>query len=225
MSLPSPLEKLMDAVELNVIQTVDDYAPQHQSTIISRKEEVYKSRKYRPKNTNRKKYPYLSLNGECDSYRDNLDVIAENLLQEYKIKLQESEERKWFDPKFDAVKYETRRNKIKTTSQNIASSTAGIVTFVGAFYLLDSSLDTAFHGAYMIGGMTGLAALWVESLLNPLGKLLTLPYRNSKLLGTRQHKAELKKEYMGKIYRHLKEINPENPILSYRDDWSKLCKN
>ena len=225
MSLPLPLEKLMGAVELNVIQTVENYAPHHQSDIISRKRESYKSRKYKPKLIDRKKYPHLSLNGECDNYRYNLDAIAENLLQEYKIKFQESEELKWFDPTFDAVKYETRRNKIKNMSQNIASSTAGIVTFAGAAYLLDGSLDIAFHGVYMLSSMAGLCALWIESLLNPLGRLLMLPYRKSKLLGTKQYKAELKKEYMGKIYKHLKEINPENPLLSYHDDWSKLSKN
>jgi hypothetical protein len=198
MSLPSPLEKLMSAVESNVKQTVESYASPQK---------------------------FYRLNGECDNYKTNLDDFSINLLQVYANELQKSQERKLFDLKFDREKYEKRMDNIRNTGKKVASATAGIATFAGSVYLLDGSFDSAFHGVYMIGTMAGLGALWAESLLNPLGTLLTMQYRKSRLLGTEQYDVELKKNCYNKIRSHLKEINPENPIIRYHDDWTKFSKN
>jgi hypothetical protein len=225
MSLPSPLEKLMDAVESNVIKTVEYYGPQLQSDVVSRTKDRHKSRLNAPKSIDRDIYTYYSLNGECEKYKINLDDFAERKLQKYANELQESEERNYFDLKFNKAKYEERMDGIRNTGKKVASATAGIVTCVGSVYLLDGSLDSAFHGAYIMGTMAGLTALWVESLLNPLGNFLTLPYRKSKLLGTDQYKTELKKKYYNEIRSHLKQINPKNPIISYHDDLTKTCRN
>ena len=226
MSLPSPLEKLVDKIETTVKDAVNKNASKCQSQITSNKKKSYIFHSYNPKSIDGNICPLIILNGECDTYKDSIDSITRNILQEYATKLQESRERRWFDTKFNSGKYEAKVNAVRNRRNNVAAAIAGVVTGVGTAYLLSGVLDSEYsQGSYIIGTMAGLTALLFESWFNPLGKLTMISYRKSRLLGTEQYEIQLKKYYVKKISKHLKSIDPQNPILYYSENLSKVCKN
>jgi len=225
MPLPSPLEKLIDTIELKVQDTVNQYAPTCKSQVISRKKGLYRFGLYTPEFIDRNICPPISLNGECDNYKDSLDAVAIDLLQKYVIELQESQERIFFDTKFDGDRYESKINKIRKRRYGFAVATATIATAVGTSYFLSDFFDPQFAAEYIFGLMAGTVALVGESWVKPLGKLFMINYGKSKLLGTTQYKAELKQNCLKDVSAHLRKINPNNSILKYNSKLTTTCKN
>jgi hypothetical protein len=230
MALHSPLEKLINTIESNVIQTVENYALEYKRDMISKNRSMDKScvdsKVYDSKSIDRDIYKIISLNGECDAYKEHLDKTAINWLQEYVVNLQQSEERRVFDKNFDSVEFEKKINEGRDKSQTVASVVAGLTTCVGVSYILRNVFNSDYsHTAYMVGAFTGLGATVLESWFNFLGRAFKPPYNESELLGTTHHKLELKQECLHKMYKHLKNTNPKNPLLTYNGTFSVTSKN
>jgi len=173
--------------------------------------------KYSPKCVSREVFPFIDVRNQSYVKKYNLDSKLTSLIQEYALKLQESEERSVIDPNFEKFA-KTKLDASIDNTQDILYILADFASVIGfgvasAFvvsnYFFSHSAEYA-SSSYMIGAMIGIACTVPgENWHHPLGNLFMSSYGKNKVLGTEYYKEKLKEEYEKKIGKYAKRHRPE----------------
>jgi hypothetical protein len=232
MNIESPVEEVVNDIGLLVQRHID----MHKDSYITYSELVEKSKRgeYSLNGELREICPLINIKetmyGSNLISQENkrlescpyLDDVAQALLADYARELQISKEKSLTDKTFDKYKlesgYDTAKERPYRFAKPIVFLGSTTVSTIALGYTLPECYYVNIGGmALVMGAMIGGGCWVIESVLQPLGrilkpleKIMMLDYEMKDMQGTSIYENKLKKQYVRKLSQHIKKNYHEN---------------